>query len=158
VARLGRREVGISPLARSLRRAGVAGLRAEKLRAMARGNDIPAWPLVKRIGRACGLPDLSTVQRDWREQYRLRLDKRGCAPLGTEVRVLIAEVAMTAREFSKKLGFSPSVLVRDLRRLDEDRPGRWFHVERILRAAGLAASDRRWDQIHAWWYAARSKG
>ena len=58
--------------------------------------------------------------------------------------------------FSDRLGFSPSILVRDLQRMDAGRPGKWFHVERILRAAGVAANDRRWEQIHAWWYAART--
>jgi hypothetical protein len=72
--------------------------------------------------------------------------------------LLIAEVAPTVREFSGRLGFSPSVLVRDLQRLDAGRPGKWFRVERILRAAGLAPEDRRWEQIHAWWYAARVEG
>jgi hypothetical protein len=49
---------------------------------------------------------------------------------------------------------NPSVLTRDLQQIDRGRPVKWFHVERIVRAAGLSPRERRWDQIHAWWYAA----
>jgi len=158
VARLAEREGGIIPLTRFLRQAGERRFWAGRLRAIARGEEVPAWPVVERIGVTCGVPDLSAVRHDWREQYRTYLQEVGCSDLGTEVRLLIAEVATTVREFSGRLGFSPSVLVRDLRRMDEDRPGKWFHVERILQAAGLTATDRRWEQIHAWWYACRTEG
>jgi hypothetical protein len=50
------------------------------------------------------------------------------------------------------------VLVRDLQRMDRGCPVKWFHVERILAAAGLSEKDRRWAQIHAWWYANRDDG
>ena len=84
------------------------------------------------------MPDLSTVLDDWREQYRMRLQVAGCSPLGAEVRLLIAEVATTVRAFSRRLGLNPSVLVRDLQRLDKGKGVKWFHVERILTAAGVA--------------------
>jgi transcriptional regulator with XRE-family HTH domain len=154
VVQLARREGGIIPLARCLRRAGVGGFTPERLRIMARGEEVPPWALVERIGGACGVPDLSAVRCDWQERYRRRLQASGRSPLGVEVRLLIAEVAPTVREFSGRLGFNPSVLVRDLQRMDGSRPGEWFHVERILRAAGLPPHDRRWKQIHAWWYTA----
>ena len=115
---------------------------------------MPPWPIIERIGSACGVPELGLVRRDWRERYRMRLQTDGCSPLGIEVRALIAEVANTVREFSDRLGYSPSVLVRDLQRIDRGKPGKWFHVERILTAAGLSPQDGRWQQIHAWWYAA----
>jgi transcriptional regulator with XRE-family HTH domain len=158
VARLADREGGIRPLARCLRQAGESSFWAGRLRAIARGEEVPAWPVVERIGQACQVPDLRAVREDWREQYRRHLNGHGEHPLGIEVRVLIAEVATTLRELSGKLAFSPSVLVRDLQRMDEGRPVKWFHVERILRAAGLAEADRRWQQIHAWWYATQIDG
>jgi transcriptional regulator with XRE-family HTH domain len=155
VSRLADREGGIRPLARCLRDAGETAFWAGRLRAIARGEEVPAWPVVERIGRACAVPDLSAVREDWRDRYRKQLNGHGEHPLGIEVRLLIAEVATTLRELSGKLAFSPSVLVRDLQRMDGGRPVKWFHVERILRAAGLEESDRRWQQIHAWWYATR---
>jgi hypothetical protein len=42
--------------------------------------------------------------------------------------------------------------------MDLGRPVTWLHVERILRAAGVAANDPRWEQIHAWWYSTRGNG
>jgi transcriptional regulator with XRE-family HTH domain len=155
VARLARREGGLLPLARLLRRAGLTGVRAGRLRAIAAGEELPAWPAVEQVARAGDVADLAAVRQDWRERYRARLDGNGCSPLGVEVRLVIAEAATTLREFSGRLGFSPSVLVRDLQRLCGGRPGKWFRVERILRAAGVPADDRRWERIHAWWYAAR---
>jgi transcriptional regulator with XRE-family HTH domain len=157
VARLAEREGGIIPLMRHLRQAGAAGFWAGRLRAIARGEELPPWPLVERIGQACSVPDLNKVRCDWQDRYRLRLQESGCAPLGTEVRLLIAEMATTIREFSGRLDLSPSVLVRDLQRMDRGRPVKWFHVERILAAAGLTAQDRRWEQIHAWWYVTRDE-
>ncbi len=157
VSRLASREGGIVPLTRLLRRAGVHGFWAERLRSIAAGNEVPPWPIVERIGSACNVPDLAAARADWREQYRARLQSKGCSPLGIEVRLLIAEVANTIREFSDRLGFSPSVLVRDLQRMDAGRPGKWFHVERILAAAGVTDIDRRWHQVHAWWYAAANE-
>jgi transcriptional regulator with XRE-family HTH domain len=158
VGRLAAREGGFIPLMRHLRRAGETGFWAGRLRAMARGEEVPPWPLVRRLATVCGVQELNAVQRDWREQYRHRMQTTESSPLGTEVRLLIAEVANTVREFSKRLGFSPSVLVRDLQRMDNGHPGKWFHVERVLRAAGLTPADGRWNQIYAWWYASADGG
>lgn len=148
------REGGIIPLLRCLRAAGESGYWTGRLRNIASGIEVPAWPIVQRIGQACGVPDLEKVCLDWREQYRTHLQLSGCSPLGTEVRLVIAEVAPTLIEFSKRLGFSPSVLVRDLQRMDSGRSMKWFHVERILTAAALPEDDSRWHRIYAWWYAA----
>jgi hypothetical protein len=68
-----------------------------------------------------------------------------------ELRLLIAEVAPTLRAFSPRLGVNYSVLVRDLQRIDRDDPVRWYHVERILRALGLAGTDERWKELRALW-------
>jgi transcriptional regulator with XRE-family HTH domain len=152
VALLAEREGGLIPLTRYLRKARVTSFWAGRLRAIAQGKELPPWPLLERIGTACGVPDLTAVQCDWRDRYRTRLQESGCSPLGTEVRLLIAEVATTVREFSSRLGLSPSVLVRDLQRLDKEKPVKWFHVERILSTAA-PGNERRWAQIHAWWYA-----
>jgi transcriptional regulator with XRE-family HTH domain len=158
VARLAAREGGIVPLRDALREAGVKGFWAARLRAIARGEEVPSWPPLERIGKACGVPDLSAVQHDWREQYRARLQGGGLCPLGVEVRLLIAEVAPTVRALSARLGVTPSVLTRDLQRMDCGKPVKWSHVERILRAGGVPANDRRWAQIHAWWYTTRDEG
>ncbi len=155
VALLAAREGGFIPLTRFLRHAKVTSFWPGRLRSIAQGLEVPPWPLVHKIGLVCGVPDLSTVLDDWREQYRMRLQVAGCSPLGAEVRLLIAEVATTARAFSRRLGLNPSVLVRDLQRLDKGKGVKWFHVERILTAAGVAPHERRWEQIHAWWYATR---
>lgn len=156
VARLAEREGGILPLRRYLRKIGVIGFGAPWLRAVARGDEVPAWPVLERIATACGVSDLSAARADWREQYRARLQRDGAFPLGVEVRLLVAESATTAREFSARLGVNPSVLIRTLQRMDRGRALEWFHVERILRAAGVGADDRRWQQIQAWWYTTRA--
>jgi transcriptional regulator with XRE-family HTH domain len=158
ITRLADRAGGLLPLRRCLRRAGVTGFGIPWLRAVARGEEVPAWPVLERIASSCGVIDLSAARRDWREQYRTRLNPAVCAPLGVEVRLLIAECAATVREFSKRLKVNSSVLIRTLQRMDRGQAMAWFHVERILRAAELTPNDRRWDQIHAWWYTARDNG
>ncbi len=155
IARLADREGGILPLASCLRQAGVKGFWAARLRAISRGEEVPPWPLLERIGTACGVPHMDAARRDWQEQYRARLQQGGGAPLGVELRLLIAEQTTTVRAFSRRLGVNPSVLVRDLQRMDRGRPVKWFCVERILKAAGLQPGDQRWEQIHAWWYSTR---
>jgi hypothetical protein len=72
--------------------------------------------------------------------------------------LLIAEVATTVREFSARMTFNPSVLTRDLQRIDRGLPVKWFRVQRILKAACLSENDLRWDRIHAWWYATTLEG
>ena len=158
ITRLAEREGGIIPLMRHLRRSEVAGFWAERLRTIARGEEIPPWPPLEKIGRACAVPDLSAARLDWREKYRARLQNARHSPLFIELRLLIAEEATTVREFSTRLAVNPSVLTRDLLRIDQGRPVKWFHVERILSAAMLPANDSRWQQIHAWWYASQVEG
>jgi transcriptional regulator with XRE-family HTH domain len=149
---LARREGGLIPLTRLLRKSGLRGLWAGRLRAIARGKEIPAWNVLEQIARFGGVTELSEVWRDWTGCYRARLQAHYASPLAVELRLLIAEVAATLRAFSPRLGFNYSVLIRDLQRIDADRPVRWFHVERILRAAGLLRESERWKQIHALWY------
>jgi transcriptional regulator with XRE-family HTH domain len=149
---LARREGGLIPLTRHLKAAGLKGLWTGRLRGIVRGLEIPAWKVLEQIGRACNVVDLTEVRRDWTSRYRAQLQRTFASPLGVEVRLLIAEKAATLRAFSPRLGFNASVLVRDLQRIDVDQPVKWFHIERILRAAGLREEDERWKEIHALWY------
>ncbi len=157
IARLAAREGGMLPLASCLRRAGVKGFWASRLRAVSRGEELPPWPLLEKVGTACGVHDLRAAQRDWQEQYRALLQVPGRSPLGVEMRLLIVEGAASVREFSRRLGVNPSILTRELQRMDRGKPVKWFRVERILRAAGLPEFGRRWQQIHAWWYCTRDE-
>lgn len=159
VVLLAAREGGLIPLTRVLRQAGLKGLWAGRLRAIAQGCDVPAWPLIEQIARACGVSDVAEVRRDWESRYRARLESACPSPLGVELRLLIAARSPTLRAFSPRLGFNYSVLVRDLQRIDRDEPVRWFHVERILRALPISPDDENWREIHALWYttAERSK-
>jgi len=151
---LARREGGLIPLTRYLREAGLKGLWTGRLRAIARGEEVPAWKMLEQIGRSCGAIDLTEARRDWSKRYRAWLLAYFSSPLAVELRLLIAEVAATLRAFSPRLGFNYSVLIRDLQRIDTDKPLKWFHIERILRAAGLPPEDERWKEIHALWYTA----
>jgi transcriptional regulator with XRE-family HTH domain len=154
---LAKREGGLIPLARYLRQAGLQRLGPGRLRAIAQGEETPAWQVLEQVGRVCGVLDLSEARRGWRERFRARLQRRCTSPLGIELRVLIAEVAASPRAFSPRLGFHYSVLVRDLQRLDRDDPVKWFRVERILRTAGLSAGSESWREIHALWYTAKER-
>ena len=115
-----------------------------------------AWPVLAEVARVCEVTDLSDVRHDWSLRYREQLQQRFRSPLGVELRVLIGEKAATLRDLSPRLGFNYSVLIREFQRLDRDEPLKWFHVERILRAAGVQTHDSRWEQIHAWWYSTRA--
>lgn len=149
---LARREGGLIPLGRHLKEAGLTGLWAGRLRAITRGEEIPAWTVLEQLARACGVLDWTEVRNDWTTRYRAWLQSHLTSPLAVELRLLIAEVAATLRSFSPRLGFNYSVLVRDLQRIDTDKPCKWFHVERILRAAGLSPASERWKEMHALWY------
>jgi transcriptional regulator with XRE-family HTH domain len=151
---LARREGGLIPLTRLLRQAGLKGLWTARLRALVRGADVPSWTVLEGIARAGGVSDLAEVRRDWNRRYRDWLKSWCPSPLGVELRLLIAETAPTLRAFSPRLGFNYSVLVRDMQRIDRDERVKWFHVERILRAAGLPPESDRWREIHALWYTA----
>ena len=108
-----------------------------------------AVPVRSRIG--------TTLHDDWRQRYRGQLRRNCPSPLGVELRLLIGEVAESLRDFSPRLGFNYSVLVRDLQKIDRDDAVKWFHVERIVRAAGLPADDERWREIHALWSTASDR-
>lgn len=157
IAKLARREGGLIPLTRILRQAGLKGLWAGRLRAIVQNQETPAWPVLAAIGRVGGVSELTEVQRDWYDRYRLQLEQQCNSPLGVELRLLIAESAATLREFSPQLGFNYSVLIRDLQRIDRDDPVRWFHIERILKPAGVLPDAERWRQIHALWYTASER-
>jgi transcriptional regulator with XRE-family HTH domain len=154
---LARREGGLIPLSRTLRKAGLSGLWIGRLRAMARSLETPPWLVLERIGTACGVVEMAEVYHDWTARYRARLHAECASPLGVEVRLLIAEVAPTLRAFSRRLGFNYSVLVRDLQRIDRDEPIKWFHVERLLGAAGLPPDDMRWLEVRALWSTASDR-
>jgi transcriptional regulator with XRE-family HTH domain len=157
VTLLARREGGMIPLARLLRRSGVKGLWTERLRAIAQGREIPAWPVLGQIGQVCGVEDLHGVRLDWIHRYRAELQRQLASPLGVELRLLIAETATTLRAFSPRLGFNYSVLIRDLQRIDREEPIKWYHIERILRAAGVTADGERWREIRGLWYTAAER-
>jgi transcriptional regulator with XRE-family HTH domain len=154
---LAKRDGGMIPLTRSLKKAGLKGLWTGKLRAILLEKEVPPWHVLKQIAAACGVRELSEVHRDWTKRYRDQAQGRWNSPLSVELRLLIAEVAPTLRSFSPRLGFNYSVLVRDLQRIDRDEPVRWFHVERILRAAGLQVDDERWRQVRALWSTAAER-
>src|SRR5438132_6774433 len=69
---LARREGGLIPLSRCLRRAGLKGLWIGRLRAMARGQDTPPWLVLERIGKACGVVEMAEVYHDWTARYRAK--------------------------------------------------------------------------------------
>jgi transcriptional regulator with XRE-family HTH domain len=151
VASLARREGGLIPLARKLRRAGLKRLWPGRLRAVRAGQDIPAWPVVQRLADVCGVVDRVELQRDWHERYRAQLAGHCPSPLGVELRLLVGEVAATLRELSPRLGFNYSVLIREFQRIDRDEPLRWFHIERLLGVLGVAPASERWREIRALW-------
>ena len=152
---LAEREGGLIPLMRFLKRAGLKGFWTGRLRAMVQEHEVPPWHVLQQLAAVCGVTEIIEVQQDWEERYREQLEKEFGSPLGVELRLLIAESAATLREFSPRLGFNYSVLIRDLQRIDRDAPVKWFHVERILRAARLPADSERWREIHMFWYTTR---
>jgi transcriptional regulator with XRE-family HTH domain len=154
---LARREGGLIPLSRLLKRLGLKGLWTARLRAMSHGDEVPPWCALERIARACQVVDWDDVHEDWRLRYREKLRRISPSPLGIELRLLIGEVAESLRDFSPRLGFNYSVLVRDMQKIDHDEAVKWFHVERIVRAAGLPAEDPRWREIHALWSTASDR-
>ncbi|HTU92252.1 MAG TPA: helix-turn-helix transcriptional regulator [Gemmataceae bacterium] len=157
IALLARREGGLIPLSRQLKRLGLRGLWTDRLRAISCGEEVPPWCLLERVARACEVADWEDVHEDWRQRYRERMRRAFSSPLGVELRLLIGEVAESLREFSPLLGFNYSVLVRDMQKIDGDEPIKWFHVERIARAAGLPAEDERWRELHALWSTASDR-
>jgi transcriptional regulator with XRE-family HTH domain len=154
---LARREGGLVPLARHLKRAGLKKLWAARLRAIGRGEEVPPWCLLERIARTCDVSDWSDLRDDWQKRYRAYLEDRFPSPLGVELRLLIGTVAESLRDFSPQLGFNYSVLVRDLQKIDRDDFVKWYHVERIARAAGVTPEDDNWRALHALWRTASDR-
>jgi transcriptional regulator with XRE-family HTH domain len=149
---LANREGGLAPLVRLLRRTpGLDGLSTVRLRGIVRGEETPPWCLLFAIGSVCGVEDLTVAHHDWAERYRATIEPWCPSPLGIELRVLIAEVASSLRAFSPRLGFNYSVLTREFQRIDRDEPIKWFHVERILHAAGIPPDSDRWREVRALW-------
>lgn len=149
---LSEREGGLAPLARMLRQSpGLEGVSTVRLRAIARGEEIPAWCLLAHIGHACAVEDLTIAHHDWAERFRNELQTWCKSPLGIELRILVAEIAPSLRAFSPRLGFNYSVLTREFQRIDRDESIRWFHIERILTAAGLPVDSERWREIRGLW-------
>ncbi|HWB08016.1 MAG TPA: helix-turn-helix transcriptional regulator [Pirellulales bacterium] len=151
VSLLARREGGLAPLARQLQKAGCRGVSVPRLRAVTRDTDLPAWFWVQEVARATKVSDLARVRDDWQARWRQRLKRDDISPLAIELRILIAETANSVREFSRRLPFNYSVLVRDLGRIDRGASIGWFHVERILAAAGLATHHDRWQEVRVLW-------
>ena len=157
IALLARREGGLIPLSRYLKKAGLKGLWTARLRAIGHGEETPPWCVLKQIAQVCGVAELADVHHDWRQRYRERLAACYPSPLAVELRLLIGEVAESLRDFSPRLEFNYSVLVRDLQKIDRDDFVKWFHVERIARAAGLPPHDERWREMHALWRTASDR-
>ena len=151
IERLAQREGGVLPLARRLRLAGLDKTWTRRLHAIASGREVPTWPELKQIARVGEVSDLTQTKRDWSNRYRALLVSQGHPPLATELRLLIAEVTSTLREFCSRMPFGYAVLIRDLNRIEQQQPLRWFHVERILKAAGLPPECDRWQKIETLW-------
>lgn len=151
VGSLARREGGLIPLARHLRKAGLQRLWPGRLRAIRDGDVIPAWPVLAGLARACQVEELAEVKEDWVTRYREQLEKRCPSPLGVELRLLIGETAATLRELSPRLGLNYSVLVREFQRIDHDEPIRWFHIERLLKCIGVTPMSDRYREVRALW-------
>jgi transcriptional regulator with XRE-family HTH domain len=157
VEQLARREGGLLPLARLLKKSLVKGLSVDRLRRIAAGREVPPWCVLRQVSKAAGVADLVDVRDDWLGRFRRELRECCPSPLGVELRLLIAEVAETLRAFAPRLGFNYSVLVRNFQLIDNDQPIKWAYVERILVAAGLTRDDSRWLEIHALWYTAADR-
>jgi len=150
---LARREGGIVPLSRLLSQSGLYGISPPRLRSYILEEETPTWYLLGEIAAACDVRLLRPVHIDWIHRYRIQLQKKSDSLLAVELRLLIAEVEPTLRAFSERLPFNYSVLLRDLYRLEQNTKFKWFHVERILEAAGLPHESERWRVIHRLWLA-----
>ena len=155
---LAQREGGLAPLVRLLRRTpGLDGLSTVRLRGRrARRRDAAVVPAVRHRG---GLRRRGPDHRPPRLGRPLPggVESWCPSPLGIELRVLIAEAAPSLRAFSPRLGFNYSVLTREFQRIDSDEPIKWFHVERILHAAGVPTDSERWREVRALWSTADSR-
>lgn len=148
---LSRREGGIVPFARLLKNAGLYGISPPRLRSYIIEEETPSWALLQQIAETCGVSKLQAVHINWIRRFRAQLQAKSDSLLAIELRLLIAEVAPTLRAFSERLPFNYSVLLRDLYRVERKEAFKWFHAERILRAAGLPDNSERWRVIHRLW-------
>lgn len=151
IERLCTREGGLLPLVRCLKLPGLKESWLRRLRAIARGEETPTWPQIQEIARAGEVIDLSQTRRDWAVRYRAWLISKGHPPLAVELRLLIAEVAPSLRAFSSRLSVGCPVLVRDLLQIGRQEQLKWFHVERLIKAAGLSPTGDRWHRIETLW-------
>jgi transcriptional regulator with XRE-family HTH domain len=151
IERLCKREGGLLPLVRCLKLPGLKESWLRRLRAIARGEETPTWPQMEQIARAGEVVDLSQTRRDWANRYRAWLVSQGHPPLAVELRLLIAELYPSLRAFSSRLPFGYANLIRDLQQIDRQKPLKWFHVERLLKAAGLPPQSDRWHKINILW-------
>ncbi|MBI1311954.1 helix-turn-helix domain-containing protein [bacterium] len=148
---LAEREGGVVPLARLLADAGLYGISPPRLRSYMIEEETPTWYLLQQIAETCGILKLQAVHIDWIHRYRSQLQQKSESLLAVELRLLVAEVAPTLRAFSDRLPFNYSVLLRDLYRVERREAFKWYHVERILEAAGLPKESERWRVIHRLW-------
>ena len=148
---LARREGGIVPLSRVLREADLKGISPPRLRSYVQEEETPTWYLLQQIAYTCKVEKLQAVHVNWIHRYRAQLQSKSDSLLAVELRLLIAQVAPTLREFSRRLPFNYSVLLRDLYRVERKESFKWVHVERILNAAGLPNESERWRVIHRLW-------
>jgi hypothetical protein len=148
---LAEREGGVVPLARLLADAGLYGISPPRLRSYMIEEETPTWFLLQQIAETCGIMKLQAVHIDWIHRYRSQLQQKSDSLLAIELRLLVAEVAPTLRAFSERLPFNYSVLLRDLYRVERKESFKWYHVERILEAAGLPKESERWRVIHRLW-------
>jgi transcriptional regulator with XRE-family HTH domain len=148
---LAKREGGIVPLSRVLKKAELYGVSPPRLRSYLIGEETPTWFLLQQIADECTISKLQVVHIDWIHRFREQLQSKNDSLLAIELRLLMAEVAPTIREFSKRLPFNYSVLLRDLYKVERKQSFKWFHIERILRAAGLPENSERWRVIHRLW-------
>jgi transcriptional regulator with XRE-family HTH domain len=155
---LAQREGGLIPLARLLKNASVRRVWPDRLRTIARGGEVPAWPVLEEIARVGAVRDVRAVHADWRTRYRQQLEQGHHSILGVELRLLIAEQTTSLREFSDRLAFHASLLTRLLQRVDANQPVRWPAIEAILQGAGVTQEDQPWQTIHAWWFSLNCTG
>jgi transcriptional regulator with XRE-family HTH domain len=148
---LAEREGGVVPLARLLADAGLYGISPPRLRSYMLEEETPTWHLLQQIADTCDIMKLQAVHLDWIHRYRSQLQQKSDSILAVELRLLVAEVAPTLRAFSERLPFNYSVLLRDLYRVERKESFKWYHVERILEAAGLPKESERWRVIHRLW-------
>lgn len=148
---LAKREGGVVTLARVLKGMGLYGISTPQLRSYILGAVTPSWSLLQQIADKCGIAKLQPVHIDWIKRYRTQLKSKCKTMLCVEIKLLVAELAPTMRAFAKRCSCSPSLLLRDLYRIEDGETVKWKHIERFLRGAGLPDTCERWQVIHGLW-------